>query len=480
MPSTIGLGQAIRKTRTGQRVILLPEARRAGDLVLSADLLAQAGLDTDDELIGEIRPDGLHLRPDALRKVYVEVTSACNLACAICIRRTWDEPLGHMPLPRFQRLLDGLPSVTTSTADCRRLTVGAVSSAGTLRPTWISVPKMQGAEDSDHAIGSPDLRVSVSPYPPITLSLSGFGEPLVHPHFLELVRLARERGARVEIITNGTLLDAKMARELVALDVGQVTVSLDGGDEVAYTAMRGHAQTPAVEALRHLLEAWRRARRPTEVGVAFVAAQRNISSLPRLLALAHDLGLDFVSVSNVVPHTAEMAAEMLWSAAAWAASFPDASWRPRLELARMALNDQTRSALASLLDHGPTWPHPGDVGGPQRNRCRFVHEGMLAVAWDGRVAPCLSLLHTHPEYVNGHWKTVRSYVVGHVDERPLIKIWRDPAFREFRQRVRDFDFPACFACGGCPLTDTNETDCYSNPFPACGECLWAQGIVLCP
>lgn len=443
MPSTVGLGQAIRAS-SNRRCFTLPSgARRGGDLVLSADLLAQAGLDTDDELIGEIGPDGLHLRADALRKVYVEVTSACNLACAICIRRTWDEPLGHMPLARFQRLLNGLPG-----------------------------QKIRG-DQKPHP-------VTVSPYHRVSVSFSGFGEPLVHPHFLELVRLARERGMRVEIITNGTLLDARMARELVALDVAQVTVSLDGGDEIAYTAVRGHAQAPAVEALHHLLEARRRARRPSEVGVAFVATQRNIGSLPRLLALAHNLGLDFVSVSNVVPHTPEMAAEMLWSAAAWAASFPDASWRPRLQLARMALDDRSRPALAALLEHGPTWPHSGVAGGPQRNHCRFVHEGMLAVAWDGRVAPCLSLLHTHPEYVNGHWKTVRSYTVGHVDEQPLSEIWRDPAYREFRRRVRAFDFPACFACGGCPLTDTNETDCYSNPFPACGECLWAQGIVLCP
>ena len=101
---------------------------------------------------------------------------------------------------------------------------------------------------------------------------------------------------------------------------------------------------------------------------------------------------------------------MLWGGAAWAASFPDASWRPRLELARMTLDEQSRPALAALLDHGPTWPLPGAAGGPQRNHCRFAHEGMLAVAWDGRVAPCLSLLHTHPEYVNGHWKTVHSHV----------------------------------------------------------------------
>jgi MoaA/NifB/PqqE/SkfB family radical SAM enzyme len=434
MPSTIGLGHAAGAI--GRRTDYLPSdgLRRTeiGDLVVPAVLLAQSGLDAGDDLICEAKPDGLRLTDDRLRKVYVEITSACNLACATCIRQTWDEPLGHMPLARYMQLLDGLPAGTQS------------------------------------------------PGRPVTLSLSGFGEPLVHPEFLTLVRLAREQGVRVEVITNGTLLDAALARELVVLGVAQVTVSLDGGDEAAYAAVRGQARAPAVAAVAALVEARRRARRGLEIGLAFVATRRNIGSLPRLLALAHDRQLDFVSVSNVVPHTLEMAAEMLWGGAAWAASFPDASWRPRLDLARMTLDDQSRPALAALLDHGPTWPHPGSAGGPRRNHCRFAHEGTVAVAWDGRVAPCLSLLHTHPEYVNGHWKTVHSHVVGHVDERPLLDIWRDVTYRAFRQRLRAFDFPACFACGGCPETDTNDTDCYGSPFPSCSECLWAQGIVLCP
>lgn len=426
MPSTIGLGQAQQDAADTDRLLTNQLAANRGDLLLPADLLARAGLHTGDDLICEVGPDGLRLTSDTLRKIYVEVTSACNLACATCIRQTWDGPLGHMPLARYMHLLDGLP---------RR---------------------------------------------PITLSLSGFGEPLVHPEFMALVRLARERGLRVEIITNGMLLDTALARELIALGVAQVTVSLDGGDETAYAAVRGHAREPAVAAVAALVEARRRARRPMEIGLAFVAMRRNIDSLPALLTLAHDLQLDFVSVSNVVPHTPAMAVEMLWGGAAWAASFPDASWRPRLELARMTLDDESRPALAALLDHGPTWPHPGAAGGPQRNHCRFAHEGVLAVAWDGRVAPCLSLLHTHPEHVHGHWKTIKSYTVGHIDENSLPDIWRDSTYRDLRQRLRAFEFSPCFACGGCPETDTNDSDCYGSPFPACGECLWAQGIVLCP
>lgn len=432
MPSTVGLRPAhLDAPKTDHPRISYLAASR-GDITLPVELLTQAGLDAGDELICKAGPDGLRLTADTLRKVYVEVTGACNLACATCIRHAWDEPLGHMPLARYTRLLDGLSAVAHS------------------------------------------------PVQPFTVSLSGFGEPLVHPEFLAFVGLARARGLRVEIITNGTLLDAALARELIALGVAQVTVSMDGGDEAAYAAIRGHDREPAVAAVAALVEARRRARRRLEIGLAFVATRRNIDSLPGLLALAHDWDLDFVSVSNVVPHTAEMAAEMLWGGAAWAASFPDTRWRPRLEMGRIDLDERTRPALAALWDRAPTWPPPGAEGGPQRNHCRFVHEGMLAVAWDGRVAPCLSLLHTHPEHVNSHWKTIKSHTVGHIDERPLLDIWRDAAYRDFRRRLRAFDFPACFACGGCPDTDTNDTDCYGSSFPSCGECLWAQGIVLCP
>jgi len=77
-------------------------------------------------------------------------------------------------------------------------------------------------------------------------------------------------------------------------------------------------------------------------------------------------------------------------------------------------------------------------------------------------------------------RRVHEFVVGQIDEATLADIWRLPVFRAFRQRVRVFDFPPCFHCGGCPLTETNDEDCYNNPAPVCGECAWAQGIVLCP
>lgn len=401
----------------------------SGQIVVPADVLARAGIVPGQDVVIDAGPAGVRLVPDALRKVYVETTTRCNLDCAMCVRHGWLEALGDMPLERYARLLEGLPDVNAKS---------------------------------------------------LTLAFSGFGEPLVHPSWFEMFREARARQHRVELITNGLLLDAEVARALVDLGVAQVTVSVDGGDAAAYARMRGADLEGALGAVHRLLEARLHTRRRISIGIAAVATRSNVASLPALVDWADDLKLDFVSISNLVPHTEEMAGEILWERTGWASVFHRASWRPRLLVGRFDAEDATRPLAAAIWGRGLTYPAASADDGAWRNRCQFAHEGMCAVAWDGRVAPCLSLLHGHMEHINSQARSVRAHVVGHVDEQPLAAIWREPAFRAFRERLRAFDFPPCFHCGGCPLTETNGEDCYGNPAPACGECLWAQGIVLCP
>lgn len=133
MPSTIGLRHS--GTLAGNEEIWLPAGAlhaESGELTLSPEWLARAGLTADDDLICETGPDGLRLTADRLRKVYVEVTSVCNLACATCIRRVWREPLGHMPVAQFQRLIQGLPGATAQVASVRHDGAAAASQPITL------------------------------------------------------------------------------------------------------------------------------------------------------------------------------------------------------------------------------------------------------------------------------------------------------------------------------------------------------------
>jgi MoaA/NifB/PqqE/SkfB family radical SAM enzyme len=216
------------------------------------------------------------------------------------------------------------------------------------------------------------------------------------------------------------------------------------------------------------------------IGVACVATRRTVGSLPALNATAQRLKLDFVSIGNIVPHTREMAADALFTYAGQVSNMNPDTWRPRLTVGRFDLNESTRPLLDALLRQLPIVPPPALDRGEWHNRCRFARDGVVAVSWDGRVTPCLSLLYTHTEHLGGRDKTVRSFDVGHVERTPLREIWREPRFSELRARLREFDMSPCLACGGCDISETNETDCFGTPIPACSECLWAQGIVLCP
>ncbi len=63
---------------------------------------------------------------------------------------------------------------------------------------------------------------------------------------------------------------------------------------------------------------------------------------------------------------------------------------------RFDMEDATRPLAAALAGRGLTLPvSRASTRASWRNRCRFAHEGMCAVSWDGRVTPCLSLLHSH-------------------------------------------------------------------------------------
>jgi MoaA/NifB/PqqE/SkfB family radical SAM enzyme len=153
---------------------------------------------------------------------------------------------------------------------------------------------------------------------------------------------------------------------------------------------------------------------------------------------------------------------------------------PRVAVGRFDFTDATRPLVEALWRQLPIVPPPAFDSGAWHNRCRFVGEGVAAVSWDGRVAPCLSLLYSHNEFIGGHEKTVTSCQMGNVEQAPLRDIWGDGTYREFRARVRRFDVSPCLSCGGCSISETNEGDCFGTPCPSCSECLWAQGIILCP
>ena len=218
-----------------------------------------------------------------------------------------------------------------------------------------------------------------------------------------------------------------------------------------------------------------------EIGLSFVVTKHNLSELSELRPLAFEMEASFIVVTNVLPYTPQFSDEILYGISSSRGWVPTRSpMQPQIILPRLDAWPENLEPLLELLRYGGTID---PIVGHQEKAygyCRFVREGAVAIAWDGRVSPCIPLMHSYTCYVREREKAIRSYKVGNVKEEPIMDIWQHDEYRQFRRRVVEFDFSPCAQCGGCKYSEKNEEDCFGNQFPVCGDCLWARGIIQCP
>lgn len=408
------------------------EVDEQGRLILPAETAAQFGLSPGTRFRLDNGGDRIQIHRPAtkLTKIYIEPTDLCNITCRTCIRNSWNESLGRMNEDTFDRILEGVQQF--------------------------------------------------EPLP--TIFFGGLGEPLFHKHTLKWITRAKEAGARVELITNGTMLTEKCSRQLIDADLDILWVSIDGATPESYADVRLGAELPKVLAN---LARFRRMRggghfpRP-ELGIAFVAMERNIDDLPEVLRIGRYLGAKYFSVSNVHPYTANMQAEVLYKRTFRNIAFISSSAHKNLFLPPMDLNAKTHNAFVQALQSGFSVNFAGSNLGGSFDVCKFIERGTLSIGWDGGVSPCWPLMHNYVSYLHGKPRVSRRHVVGNVNERDLSDIWLDDEYVAYRQKVQTFGFAPCTSCGGCDLSEANEEDCFGNGFPACGGCLWSQGVIQCP
>ena len=116
------------------------------------------------------------------------------------------------------------------------------------------------------------------------LSFSG-GEPMLHPHFFEMVERVTSRGSQLKIETNGHYLTPENCARLKALEVKAVQVSLDGATSATFGRMRVRGEfDKTVQGIRNLAAAG------VPIEVNFSPAAFNIHEAARIVDLAHELG----------------------------------------------------------------------------------------------------------------------------------------------------------------------------------------------
>jgi len=411
----------------------------SGRLLLPQAVAEKYGLRPGTRIRIEDNANGLHLRRPVthLARIYIEPTNRCNLNCVTCIRNNWDEPLGEMSSAVFEQIVAGLKALSASPG----------------------------------------------------IFLGGLGEPLSHPHIVDMVKELKSLGSSVELITNGTLLTKNLSRQLIDAGLDMLWISLDGATSESYADVRlGAALPEVINYLRDFRHARWTKHYPLgldlllqpQLGIVFVAMKRNIADLPAVFSLASRLGALHFLVTNVLPYTREMEGEILYSRAISDSIYTSAPLLRSLDFPKMDISPKTREAVYEAMRGDHSLTISGANFGERNNQCPFIEKGSLAIRWDGDVSPCLALLHDHKAYVHTYERSLKRHAVGNVKEQSLGDIWNKPEYLSFRRRIQEFDFSPCVVCGGCEFFESNQEDCIGSPIPTCGGCLWAQGIIRCP
>lgn len=393
--------------------------------------------------------DGIFIRqsPDILKRIYIEITNKCNLTCKTCVRNVWNEELGMMDYNLFRKII----SDTENLYNCLET----------------------HSESSLMDYFSPE-RVKHK----LTFFFGGWGEPLMHPDILQMIRDVKARGWQAELITNGTMLTEEMSLNLIDAGLDFLWVSLDGATPESYKDVRlGNMLPRILDNLLNLrrIKAFNSAQGP-HIGVAFVAMKNNIKDLPGIIDICRRLEAKKLSVSNVLPFTEELVDERLYrlSSSNWGMGDLQIAF-PRIDP-----SDEVVSVIKKTAAAGGWYSIAGNESDHRIGVCPFVKKASLSIRWDGKVSPCTPLFYDSEYFLENTQRTSKACHYGDLNDDILAYVWMNEDYKILRRKLQFDEFSPCTVCNSCEMSESNEEDCFGDTYPACGGCLWQQGFIQCP
>jgi MoaA/NifB/PqqE/SkfB family radical SAM enzyme len=206
--------------------------------------LCNAALNSMEYRLGRSR---LASNPEMLQ---IEPTTACNLGCSMCGRQSaWNELVKNVSYMSRETFLKITPFFNTAR----------------------------------------------------TISLQGWGESLLHPDFLWMVKTCKRAGAQVSFSTNGLPLNEKMATALVTAGADLIRVSIDAATAETYRNIRGGGFAKVLANLDLLARVKKRqgVRHPL-IMFTYCVMKQNLQELPRLVELAQQYQVDEVHLDNLI------------------------------------------------------------------------------------------------------------------------------------------------------------------------------------
>jgi SynChlorMet cassette radical SAM/SPASM protein ScmF len=322
------------------------------------------------------------------------------------------------------------------------------------RHCWITPTFVDGEPSPGDCLDVDLLREAVAEAKPMGLSqakLTG-GEPTLHPRFVEIADMLTAEGLRLDMETNGTLMDANLAKHLKEeTSLWFVSVSLDGATAETHDWFRGvpGAFDAALRGLAHLVDAGYE-----NVQVIMCPHHGNIGELEDLVKLAVERGAGSVKFNPVTRSGRGIAMHERGEAL---------DYDEVLALARYVRGElQDRTPIPLKI---ATPPALSTVGELLRTRdgggsCHVRH--ILGILGTGEMALC------------GIGRNVPELCFGRLGQDSVREVWSThPALLQLR---RDLDDTYPGICGECIHARRCLTHCVAQNYLDSGHLVWPSAL----
>jgi len=275
-----------------------------------------------------------------------------------------------------------------------------------IRPHLPTYPDMEFADFKKILRQLPNLLV-FSPH--------GYGEPLIHPQFLEFMQYVTQQKIRIHLVTNGTLLTHDLTQAFIeTCKPLKITFSIDAGTKKLYEWIRRGANfETTIQNIRSTVEAKNKFKTNTRIVWYCTIAKYNYHEILEMVNLAEQTGMDAINFTDLTLHEFGLAK-------------PDQSIRKQNLTSEVA---ETVKKLQRIYDIPITYR----IAQPLESACKLPWLQTF-IQVNGDVYPCTDTL---------------DHKLGNIHESSFKEIWNNTKMRMFRNQFFS-----------------------KKPFEECQKCVW--------
>lgn len=235
-----------------------------------------------------------------------------------------------------------------------------------------------------------------------------WGEPTLHPHYLDIMEKMKQAGALIHINTNGSLLDEAQIRRLLDMHLDSIKFSFQGADKGTYNEMREGGD---YERLLGTIRRFHELRGDRDYPFIQISTTLTGETAEQVKTFKHDVGdlCDYYNIGYTMLH--------------------------HLNVDAMKIDDAEKAKIKRLQEHER-------LQHTYRPVCAEAFD-KLSVNWNGDVTLCCS------DYDN-------FMIVGNLLDRDLREIFNGKAANVYREAIAKHEYGKIECCSHCydiiPLT----------------------------